>query len=191
MELKVHFAKPVSIFDNFINKCVGKYCHCETSIRIDASLLCVMIDTAISEAYAPSYLEKLLKKMKLLKGKVEICFYILWNDVVSIRFFNRLGDDFHNPTDEVYDTIVVEINSIEHLKEYIIWNLCQVGKPYDFLSAACLFLPVTLKNEMPQKFFCSQLVMHGLREIGLQPDTDINHMKPDDVYEWLTIKVTT
>ena len=190
MNLNVHFAKPVSVYDNLINKCAGRYCHCEVSIQMDADLFCVMIDAAISQAYAPSYLEKLLKKMKSVKGKVHFCFYVLLNEYVDIRFFNELGDDFHNPVAEVYDTIQIELESMEVLKEYVEWNLCQLGRPYDLLRAMCLFLPITLRTETPTKFFCSQLVMHSLREIGWNTDNDINHMKPDDVYDWLTIKVT-
>lgn len=189
MNLNVHFAKPVSVYDNFINRCVGTYCHCEVSIKIDADLFCVMIDSAISQAYAPAYLEKILKKMKTVKGKVHFCFYVLLNDYVDIRFFNELGDDFYNPVPEVYDTIVIQLESMEVLKEYVEWNLCQLGRSYDLLRATCLFLPFTLRTNIPTKFFCSQLVMHSLREIGWTTDQDINHMKPDDVYNWLSIKV--
>ena len=188
MELQIHFAKPVSIYNNFLNKCAGKYCHCEVSVELTTNLLRAMIETAISNAYSPSYLEKVLKKLTTVEGKVKICFYILWNDVVSIRFFNNLGNDFYNPTEEVYDTVSLQIPTVEKLKDFIVWNLCQVGKPYDLARALCLFLPLTIRTENPQKFFCSQLVMHGLENIGYKVDQDINHMKPDDVYNWLTIK---
>lgn len=189
MNLLIHFAKPVSIYDNYINRCTGRYCHCEVSIEMDAELLCVMIDSAISKAFAPAYLEKLLKKIKGVKGKVHFCFYILLNDYVDIRFFNDLGDDFYNPNPEVYDTIEIYVESMELVKDYVEWNLCQLGRSYDLLRAMCLFLPFTLRTEIPTKFFCSQLVMHSLKEIGWTTKQDINHMKPDDVYDWLSIKV--
>lgn len=190
MNLNVHFAKPVSIYDNYINKCTGKYCHCEVSIELDAQLFSVMIDSAVQNAYDPEYLQKLLKKVQTSTGKIHFCFYVLLNDVVSIRFFNDLGDEFHSPpTKEVYDTIILETKGIEELKTYITWNLCQLNKPYDLLRACLLFIPVTLRTEEnPDKFFCSQLVMHSLK-YKYKYDRDINHMKPDDVYEWLsTIK---
>jgi len=185
----VHFAKPVSVYDNWINKCVGRYCHCEISVKMDAALFSVMVDSAISEAYAPAYLEKILKKTKRVKGKLHFCFYVLLNDYVDIRFFNDLGDDFYNPVPEVYDTIEIEIDSMQRLKDFVVYNLCQLGKSYDLCRAVCLYLPFTLRTHQPDKFFCSQLVMHSLNHIDITTDQDINHMKPDDVYDWLTIKV--
>ena len=53
MNLNVHFAKPVSIYNNYVNKCTGKYCHCEVSIELDAQLLSVIIDSAVQNAYDP------------------------------------------------------------------------------------------------------------------------------------------
>ena len=187
MNINVHFAKPVSIYNNYINKCTGKYCHCEVSIQLDAQLFSVIIDSAIKDAYDPNYLELLLKKIKETKGKIHFCFYVLLNDVVSIRFFNPLGDEFFSPpTEDVYDTIVLETKGIEELKSYITWNLCQLNKPYDLLRGCLLFFPFTLRTEEnPNKFFCSQLVMHSLK-VKYSCDRDINHMKPDDVYEWLS-----
>lgn len=187
MNIHVHFAKPVSIYNNYVNKCTGKYCHCEVSLELDAPLFSVIIDSAVQEAYDPSYLQKLLKKVQGIKGKVHFCFYVLLNEVVSIRFLNNLGDEFHTPhTDDVYDTVEIETEGIEELKTFITWNLHQLNKPYDLIRALLLFLPVTLRTEVkPDKFFCSQLVMHGLKDKFIC-DKDINHMKPDDVYEWLS-----
>jgi len=187
MNINVHFAKPVSIYDNYVNKCTGKYCHCEVSMELDSQLFSVIIDSAVQNAYDPEYLQKLLKKVQLSKGSVHFCFYVLLNEVVSIRFFNDLGDTFNSPpTEEIYDTITIEMSGIEELKSYITWNLCQLNKPYDILRACLLFLPVTLRTDNnPDKFFCSQLVMHSLKDI-YPCDKDINHMKPDDVYEWMS-----
>lgn len=187
MNINVHFAKPVSIYDNYVNKCTGKYCHCEVSMELDSQLFSVIIDSAVQNAYDPEYLQKLLKKVQLSKGSVHFCFYVLLNEVVSIRFFNDLGDTFNSPpTEEIYDTITIKMPGIEELKSYITWNLCQLNKPYDILRACLLFLPVTLRTDNnPDKFFCSQLVMHSLKDI-YPCDKDINHMKPDDVYEWMS-----
>lgn len=188
MNVNIHFAKPVSIYDNTINKCAGRFCHCEVSIELDSDILAVIIDSCIQEAHDPLYLTKLLLKVKKIKKKIHFCFYVLLNEVVSIRFFNDLGDEFNAPPDdEIYETIKIEVESIEKLKEYITWNLCQINKPYDLVRAALLFFPVTLRTlDIPDKFFCSQLVMHSLKKLEMpMPDKDINHMKPDDVYDWL------
>lgn len=190
MNINIHFAKPVSIYNNYVNKCAGKYCHCEVSIELDAQLLSVIIDSAIHNSHDPQYLEQLLKKVQKSTGKIHFCFYVLLNEVVSIRFFNDLGDDFSSPpTEEIYDTITLETSGIEELKSFITWNLRQINKPYDIIRACFLFFPFTLRTEeTPQQFFCSQLVMHSLK-YKYTCNKDINHMKPDDVYEWLcTIK---
>ena len=192
MNLNVHFAKPVKVYDSMFNKCVGRYCHTEISLELDAGLLAVIIDSCIEDAYAPTELESLLKRVRTKKGMLHLCFYILWNDKVSVRFYNDMaGDEFNNPTPEVYDTITLELGDIETLKNFVSYNLRQLNKPYDIVRAIALFLPITLRlEEEPSRFFCSQLVMHSLKQIGITSNTNINHMKPDDVYDWLecTIK---
>ena len=150
--------------------------------------MAVIIDSCIQDAHDPLYLTKLLLKVKKIKKKIHFCFYVLLNEVVSIRFFNDLGDEFNAPpNDEIYETIKIDVGTIEKLKEYITWNLCQINKSYDLIRAALLFFPVTLRTlDQPDKFFCSQLVMHSLKNLEMpMPDKDINHMKPDDVYDWL------
>lgn len=189
MNVNVHFAKPVEIYDNFLNKCAGRYCHTEVSVQLDSGLLAVIIDSCIEEAYDPKELESLLKRVKNKKGVLQFCFYILWNDKVSVRFYNDMADDnFNNyPTEDVYDTVTLEIEGIETLKNFISFYLKQINKPYDIVRALLLFSPVTMRlNQEPSRWFCSQLVMHSLKHLGMECNNDINHMKPDDVYDWLT-----
>lgn len=188
MDVQLLFAKPVGVYDNCINRYVGKYCHCEVAVEMDAEMFCVIVDSTISQAYAPSYLEKILKRIRSIKGNIRFCFYILLNDYVDIRFFNDLGDAFHNPTKDVYDTINIRVDNMDLFENFIAWNLCQVGKPYDLLRACCLFLPYTIPVNVPDSFFCSQLVMHGLRELEIHVNQNINHMTPSDVYNCLSIK---
>ena len=102
MNINIHFAKPVSIYDNAINKCAGRFCHCEVSIELDSDILAVIIDSCIQDAHDPLYLTKLLLKVKKIKKKIHFCFYVLLNEVVSIRFFNDLGELISMPPKELF-----------------------------------------------------------------------------------------
>jgi len=193
MDLKINFAKPIGPYNMLWNKCVSTYCHVEISIEIERDLFAVMIDSNVSAAHNPSILESLLKRVKgsTLK-KLHCCFYIMWGDIVSVRFLNELNDDalMRPPEEPIYDMITIPL-TVEQMQSIIGYNLRQLGKSYDIPRALLLLSHFTLRtdpNEVPSQFFCSQLVMHAIKHADLFDTStlkDINHMTPLDVYEWM------
>lgn len=193
MDLKISFARPVGPYDMLWNKCVGKFCHVEMSVEMDKDLFRVMVDSNIEHAYSPKTLEDIMKRTKDIELKtLNVCFYIMWGEVVSVRFLTSLHDDplMSPPRGPVYENIVLQLE-VEELQQVIGYNLRQLGKPYDIPRALLLFSHVTLRtDEEPDKFFCSQLIMYTLLNSGLYVDEikllkDINHMTPTNVYDWL------
>ncbi len=194
MDLKVSFARPLGPYDMLWNRCTGKFCHVELSIELNKDLFRVIVDSNVSEAYNPSILEGILKRTENCELKrLNVCFYVMWGDTVSIRYLNELSDDplMSPPSGPVYETISLPLE-MEEIQKIVGYNLRQLGKPYDIPRALLLFSSVTLRlSGEPDQFFCSQLVMHTLKHGGLYVDEinllkDINHMTPVNVYDWLT-----
>ena len=83
--LNAVFTKPVGIFDNFFNKIVsymtgGDYCHSEFVFSWDLAEAEAFFDQVEGH-------DKLKENyMKYVEdGKLHMCFYILWGDVLSYR----------------------------------------------------------------------------------------------------------
>ena len=53
------------------------------------------------------------------------------------------------------------------------------------VRAILSLFPFTFRYNDPDKFFCSQLVLHSLKEIGIQYEGNPNHVLPIDVYRFL------
>ena len=193
MIVNVSFANPLGPYDMLWNKCVGRHCHVEMSMKIKTDLFRVTVNNSIDQAYDPSVLEGIMKRTKDTELRtLNVCFYIMWGSVVSLRFLSEMTDDalMGLPSEPVYDTIPIDIDE-EEAMTLVSFNLRQLGKPYDTVMALLLFSPITLRSsDNPDKFFCSQLVMRSLKEAGIYEDqmqalSNIDHMKPTDVYDWL------
>lgn len=194
MDLKISFARPLGPYDMMWNKCTSKFCHVEMSIELDRELFRVIVDSNVSDAYNPTTLEGILKRTEHsdLK-KLNVCFYIMWGDVVSVRYLSELSEDplMSPPCGPVYENITIPLE-LEEMQKIVGYSLRQLGKPYDIPRALLLFSHVTLRLQgNPDQFFCSQLVMHTLQHAGLYEEEikkldNINHMTPLNVYEWLS-----
>ena len=196
MDLHINFAKPVGPYEMTWNKCVPTYCHVEMSIEIEKDLFSVIVDSNISSSHNPFLLETLLKRLKASSlKKIHVCFYIMWGDVVSIRFLDELNDDalMRPPEEPIYDIINIPLE-VDTLQKILGYNLRQLGKHYDIPRALLLLTSFNLRtdtNEVPSQFFCSQLIMHTLKHSELFDMTkigDINHMTPLMVYDWLKLE---
>lgn len=194
--LSINFANPVECYDNFMNKCAGKYCHVELSITIDVPVLRVLINFAQNDAFNPQMCQTLLNNLKQKKGEMNIAFYILFGDVVSMRILNDMEEDtFLRPAKHpIYSMLKIPVEE-EKLHEVITWNVKHLGRKYDIPRALLLLTPWSLPLENPpEEFFCSQIIMYMIKENNLVPvedDLDIDHMKPDDVYRWLFTKLSS
>jgi hypothetical protein len=87
----------------------------------------------------------------------------------------------------------LNLQDIEIGYSVIKWNLKNLGRGYDIPRAVCLLLPFTMKTDKtvkPEKFFCSQLVMHMLVDCELfQTGQNIDHMTPDNVFTFLSTRI--
>lgn len=193
MDLKISFARPVGPYDMFWNKCTGTFCHVEMSIELEKDLFRVIVDSNIHEAYNSSILEGIMNRTKTSElKKLNACFYIMWGEEVSLRYLSDLSDDpFMSPAAKpVYETITIPLE-LEEMQKVVGYLLRQLGKPYDIPRALLTFSHVTLRlHGEPDKFFCSQLVMHALQYAEMYKDEikeckNINHMQPECVYKWL------
>ena len=194
MELSINFANKVGPYDMFLNKCApGRFCHVEISTKIETAVFRVMIDNIYDQAYSKEMMDTLLQRtLDITVQTLHVCFYIMWGGVVSIRFLNTLSDDalMRPPEEPVYDTVVIPMD-IDKFEQVVSYNLRQLGRAYDIPRAVLLMSHFTLRTPgPPEKFFCSQLVMHMFMECGIYVESirllnDINHMTPTDVYDWL------
>lgn len=194
MKLSINFANKVGPYDMFLNKCApGRFCHVEISTTIDTNVFRVMVDNVYDQAYSKEMMDTLLQRTKDISDKtLHVCFYIMWGGVVSIRFLCTLSDDalMRPPEKPVYDTVVIPMD-IDKLEQVVSYNLRQLGREYDIPRAVLLLSHFTLRTlGPPEKFFCSQLVMHTFLECEIYLESirslkDINHMTPTGVYDWL------
>ncbi len=189
MQLDISFAKPIGPYDNLLNHIPCKYCHVEMSFHTTAEIFRGLLVSSIESSYDPQMVQELINRIRHQKGKIIVCFYINWGEKLSCRYLSNVIDDpyYRPPEPPVYDTLSIECD-LDKINKITSFYLLQLGKSYDYVRAVLTLAPVTLRSnfeELPETYFCSQVVMYSLREIGLECDDDINHMKPLDVYRFV------
>lgn len=188
MQLDVSFAKPLGPYLNLWNMIPKQYCHVEMSFHTAADTFKRQLHSQIEHAYSPADLEILKKRIRNITGKIIVCFYINWGGTVSCRYLSEIITEpyFRPPEPPVYDTVALKM-SIEDSNKIINYHLRNVGKPYDYVRAVLSLAPITLRtpSETPDSFYCAQLVLYTLKEMGIEMDGDINHQTPLTVYKFL------
>tara|TARA_B100000925_G_C21992034_1_gene467294 strand:- start:1115 stop:1735 length:621 start_codon:yes stop_codon:yes gene_type:complete len=187
MQLDISFAKPIGPYKNLCNMIPKEYCHVEMSFHTAADTFKKQLHTAIEHSHSPARLELLKKRLRNIKGKIIVCFYINWGETVSCRYLSEIITEpyFRPPEEPVYDVIPLKID-VEESEKIINFNLKNIGKPYDYMRAILSLAPITLRtSDLPDKFYCAQLVLYTLKEIGIEIDGDINHQTPLSVYKFL------
>lgn len=194
MDLCINFANPVQCYDNILNKCAGKYCHVECSTTINVSMLRFLFDVVLTDCYAPNICQNVINNIMNLEGDVTIAFYILFGDIMSMRILNEHEENsfLQLPKAPIYEVIKIKLEE-EKMYEVIKWNIRMLGRKYDIPRAVLLLTPISIPlRDRPENFFCSQIVMYMLKEnniVEIDDTLDINHMKPDHVYEWLVQQI--
>tara|TARA_B110000008_G_scaffold279507_1_gene326885 strand:+ start:2179 stop:2742 length:564 start_codon:yes stop_codon:yes gene_type:complete len=185
--LNAVFARPVGIFDNWFNKVVsymtgGNFCHSEF----------VFSWTPTEAKHFFSNLEghdkfKNNYKRYIEDGKLHVCFYILWGDVLSYRL---LKYQHNNPFYRVLDDSQAEklrINlSQENEMKIASFLMSQCGKPYDYTAAVCYFVP--LRNSSPEyeQYYCSELMVCALQQCRMLLEVNPSGITPNHLYKLLT-----
>jgi len=186
MQLDVSFAKPVGPYRNPINHLPDKYCHVELSFHTTAKTFRRQLTKYIEGSHAPEDVQSLINRIRRINGEIIVCFFINWGDKVSCRYLSDLIDDAYlrPPESPVYDNIPIKISmdQSEKLVKYYIKNL---GKSYDYARAMLSMCPFTLRRSDEDKFYCSQLVLYSLMNIGFEFDCNVDHVLPVDVYRLL------
>lgn len=186
MQLDIAFAKPVGPYRNPINYIPNTYCHVELSFHTTAETFRRQLTQYMQGSYDPAKVQKLLNRIRKIKGTIIVCFYINWGETVSCRYLSEIIDDpyLRPPESPVYDTLKVMMD-LEQSDKIVRFYLKQLGKRYDYSRAILSLFPFTFRYNDPDKFFCSQLVLHSLKEIGIQYEGNPNHVLPIDVYRFL------
>ena len=159
------------------------------SFHTTAEIFRGLLVSSIESSYDPQMVQELINRIRHQKGKIIVCFYINWGEKLSCRYLSNVIDDpyYRPPEPPVYDTLSIECD-LDKLNRIASFYLLQLGKPYDYFRAVLTLAPITLRSNfetLPDKYFCSQVVMYSLREIGFECDEDMNHMKPLDVYRFV------
>lgn len=186
MQLDIAFAKPIGPYRNPINFIPHTYCHVEVSFHTTAANFRRQLTQYMEGSYEPAKIQKLLNRIRKIKGPIIVCFYINWGETVSCRYLSEIIDDpyLRPPEAPVYDTLKVTMN-LEQSDQLVKFYLRNLGKRYDYSRAILSLFPFTLRNHNPDKFFCSQLVLASLKEIGIEYKGNPNHVLPIDVYRFL------
>ena len=186
MQIDVSFAHPVGPYSNPINHLIPTYCHVEISYHTTAMSFKQQLVQHM-EGSNKKLLIDLKKRLDKINGKIIVCFYINFGEVVSCRFLSPLIENayYRPPQKPVYDVLSLKctVDQMNKLTEFYLKNL---GKPYDYVRAMLCLFPYTLRNCTYEKYFCSQLVMRSLVEAGLcEEPPNINHITPIEVYNYL------
>jgi len=186
MQLDIAFAKPIGPYRNPINFIPSTYCHVEVSFHTTAANFRRQLTQYMEGSYEPAKVQKLLNRIRKIKGPIIVCFYINWGETVSCRYLSEIIDDpyLRPPEAPVYDTLKVTMN-LEQSDQLVKFYLRNIGKKYDYCRAVLSLFPFTLRSHDPNKFFCSQLVLASLKEIGIEYKGNSNHVLPIDVYRFL------
>ena len=186
MQLDVSFAKPVGPYDNLMNRIPNTYCHVEVSFHTTAERFRRQLVQYIEGSYSPKDVQELMNRIRRVKGKIVVCFYINWGETVSCRYLSELVADpyLRPPEAPVYDIIPIKM-TVEQEDKLVQFYVKNIGKAYDYQRAIVSLCPIGFRGNDPNRFYCSQLVLYALREMGMEIDCDINHVSPLDVYQLL------
>ena len=189
LSIQISFARPIGPYDMLWNKCVGKFCHVDMSMKVDKNIFQVLANNSLEESFHPEVLQSIILQTKKRKEKrVHVCFYVMWGETVSVRFLDPSHKDpfLHPPSQPTYENITIPV-TMDQMHAVLEYNLKQIGKPYDIPRAILLFSWKTLPvHGVPTKFFCSQLVLYALEQLQIFHGPFIlDHMTPTSVYDWL------
>lgn len=189
MQLDVSFAKPVGPYNNLLNRIPSEYCHCEVSFHTTADTFRRQLIQYIEGSHSPKDVQELMNRIRRVKGKIIVCFYINWGETVACRYLSELvADPYLRPPEEpVYEVVPVKM-TVEQQDKLVKFYIRNMGKGYDYWRAIVSLCPIGFRGNDPNRFYCSQLVLYGLREMGMVFDCDINHVSPLEVYKLLTEK---
>lgn len=187
MQLDVAFAKPIGPYKSLMNYVPRRYCHVELSFHTTTDAFRRQLVQYMEGSYSPREVQILYNRIKSYNGKLIVCFYINWGEQVSARYLSELIDDpyLRPPEKPVYETIPLTV-TLEQQDKLVAFYLKNLGKSYDYSRAILSMCPITLRNNNPERFYCSQLVLYSLKAMGLDlKNVNIDHVSPLDVYKLL------
>lgn len=176
--LYASFVKPEGIYDSLFNKAVayvtrgGNFCHSEFVF-----------------SWSNEELQDVLSRVKGLaplrkhKGDIDICFYILWGDVVRYRVLSG-GHPFWSKPKE--NMIHIDVKWESELNT-VTWLCNQLGAPYDRLGAILSPIPLRNSNNSYEKYFCSQLMACALQRLGKIDHHNPAGLTPNSLYALLKV----
>jgi len=186
--LNAVFARPVGIFDNWFNKVVsymtgGDFCHSEFVFSwTEEQANYFFSDIDANDKLKANY------KRYLEDGKLHVCFYILWGDVLSYRLLKyNHNNPFYRVLDESQASNVAINISNENEMKLAKFLMAQVGKPYDYTAAVMFFVPLRhSQTEYPQ-YYCSELMVCALQQCRMLQSVNPSGVTPNKLYKLLTV----
>ena len=178
------FAKPAGIFDNFFNKAVswitgGEYCHSEFIFQLEEERLANILEEIDGHTNIKENFRKFSEN-----NTVNLCFYVLWGDIVSYRFLKETHNNpfYRMPNDIQYTQLHIDI---DHQKELDIMKflLQECGKFYDYTGALAYFVPWRNQNDTYDKYFCSQLMLTAMQKIDMYTNHNPASITPNQLYK--------
>ena len=184
------FARPVGMFDNFFNKLVawatggGEYCHSEFIFSYSVEEFENIVDKIEGHPFLKTSFKHYVEN-----NKINICFYVVWGDVVSYRLLKHTHNNpfYRMPNKTQFSTIDLD-TTIEQEEKMISFLLKQCGKYYDYQAALGYFVPMRNSKPTYAKYFCSQLMLTALHQIQLYRDHNPASTTPNALYKILTLK---
>jgi hypothetical protein len=186
--LNAVFARPVGVFDKWFNKVVtyltrGDFCHSEfvfTWTEEEAAHFFSNIDG--HEKFKSNY------KRYIEDGKLHVCFYILWGDVLSYRLLKyQHNNPFYRVLDESQAASVKVNTSMENELKLANFLLSQCGKPYDYGAAVMYFVPLRSSRTEYQQYYCSELMVCALQQCRMLQEVNPSGVTPNKLYTLLTV----
>tara|TARA_Y100000389_G_scaffold99609_1_gene96341 strand:- start:4991 stop:5551 length:561 start_codon:yes stop_codon:yes gene_type:complete len=185
--LNAVFTKPVGIFDNWFNKVVsymtgGDYCHSEFVFSWDLAEAEAFFDQVEGH-------DKLKENyMKYVEdGRLNMCFYILWGDVLSYRMLKyNHNNPFYRVMDESQACSVRITLSSQNEHKVAKFLLGECGKPYDYTGAVGYFIPLRNSQTEYETYYCSELMVCALQQCRMLLEVNPSGVTPNKLYTLLS-----
>ena len=183
--LQAVFARPVGIYNNWFNKVVayitgGSFCHSEfvfTWSEEEADAYFGSMDTPLANSY----------KRYIEDGKLHVCFYILWGDVLSYRLLKyQHNNPFYRIADEAQSANIPINVTMDEEKKMVSFLLNQCGKSYDYTAALMYYIP--LRNSLTEydQYYCSELMVCTLQQVRMLSNVNPSGCTPNKLYTLLS-----
>lgn len=185
--LNAVFCRPVGIFDNWFNKVVsyltrGDYCHSEFVFSWTEDEARIFFSDVNGHDKLKNNYNRYIED-----GRIHICFYILWGDVLSYRLLKyQHNNPFYRILDDTCAANIPVNLSLDNEYKLGKFLLSQCGKPYDYAGALLYAVPLRTSNSEYPQYYCSELMVCALQQCRMLQTINPSGVTPNKLYKLLT-----